>query len=778
VSTQESINKFNQAYAAAVEARQKAETARTAADKAAADAEVKRAQEDLKKAQENIGAVSAGDVRISADDSEKSIKKLTKSFNDLRGELDPSFEAAHKFEEKLKTLDNAVKNSLISPEIYAKLVGKITTEYNDAIKAGGAWGDKLRGLVGELSPVSNKTYEYEDKLKTLDRALKEGNISAEAHAKLLKELKFQYSEVSGGAGMFKDGVQSYADSLGTFEQNFSKFGEDVSSGFIDNMTEMLATGKNNFASFVEDIKKMAIKMALQSIFKNIFGGADKKVDLKFGGEPKLFDSSAVQAHGQQLLANQMALEANTAALQAINATDAFGNKTFQGPGVSGVNAPNTSYNNPDISNVYKRFQPGFRGPFVDGLSNKPVSYTGSVGGAINQASMKSGISSDYYSRLAQIESGGNPFAQAKTSSAGGLFQFTDGTARRYGLTNKYDPYQGASAVASLTTDNANYLQGRLGRAPTAGELYLAHQQGAGGAAALLSNPNANAASVIGQKQVLNNGGTMDMSSAQFANMWTKKFDGVSTNVSQKFQTSMNKSVGMVSQKTSQSMGKAADSAGRKLNSSLSGANGGLNRTAQTAREAGMASNQASQQIKTYSSTVQQSGSAASAAATQVQSAGGSGGAGLGGLFSSLGSGMSSIFSNIMPLFQNLLGGSGGGMGGILSLIPNLLGFAEGGSMTVGGHGGQDTKLAAFRVSPGEHITIKTPAQLRAEERSMRRAESQGHGNSLTSGGNGVNIVNVVDPTMAIAAMRSGNGRAEIYNAIKKNPNEIRQLMRQ
>lgn len=38
------------------------------------------------------------------------------------------------------------------------------------------------------------------------------------------------------------------------------------------------------------------------------------------------------------------------------------------------------------------------------------------------------------------------------------------------------------------------------------------------------------------------------------------------------------------------------------------------------------------------------------------------------------------------------------------------GFATGGSFTVGGAGGTDSKLVAFRATPGEKVTIQTPAQ--------------------------------------------------------------------
>lgn len=64
----------------------------------------------------------------------------------------------------------------------------------------------------------------------------------------------------------------------------------------------------------------------------------------------------------------------------------------------------------------------------------------------------------------------------------------------------------------------------LGREPTQGELYLAHQQGLGGAIKLLTNPTANAIDLLGRKQVKLNGGNESMNAISFARMWTKKFD--------------------------------------------------------------------------------------------------------------------------------------------------------------------------------------------------------------------------------------------------------------
>jgi hypothetical protein len=131
----------------------------------------------------------------------------------------------------------------------------------------------------------------------------------------------------------------------------------------------------------------------------------------------------------------------------------------------------------------------------------------------------------YLARTAQIESGGDASAQNPNSSAGGLFQFTDGTAGQYGLGDKNDPEASTRAAAQLAADNAGVLRKSLGREPTAAELYLAHQQGAGGAVALLSNPDAKASEIVGAAAVNNNGGNANMTAMEFANQWLDKFGG-------------------------------------------------------------------------------------------------------------------------------------------------------------------------------------------------------------------------------------------------------------
>lgn len=127
-------------------------------------------------------------------------------------------------------------------------------------------------------------------------------------------------------------------------------------------------------------------------------------------------------------------------------------------------------------------------------------------------------------RTARIESGFNPAANNPNSSAGGLFQFIDGTWNRYGGgRDRFDPAASAEAAAALTADNRDFLRKRLGRDPTPGELYLAHQQGAFGAFRLLSNPDAPAASIVGDAAARLNRGA-GLTAKQFADMWSRKME--------------------------------------------------------------------------------------------------------------------------------------------------------------------------------------------------------------------------------------------------------------
>jgi Transglycosylase SLT domain len=166
------------------------------------------------------------------------------------------------------------------------------------------------------------------------------------------------------------------------------------------------------------------------------------------------------------------------------------------------------------------------------LVNSSNSAVPAVTGAIQQASQATGTSFNYLLATAQVESGLNPQAGASTSSARGLFQFIETTwlatikqagaalglgryadaitqtasgnyevrdpaARSEILKLRSDPAANALMAGAFTKSNATALSERLGRAPSEGELYIAHFLGVGGAARLIalagSNPDARAA---------------------------------------------------------------------------------------------------------------------------------------------------------------------------------------------------------------------------------------------------------------------------------------------
>lgn len=135
------------------------------------------------------------------------------------------------------------------------------------------------------------------------------------------------------------------------------------------------------------------------------------------------------------------------------------------------------------------------------------------------------LPSGYLERTAQIESSGDPSAQNENSSAGGLFQQIDSNAREFGVTNRFDALQSTVGAAKFARQNAAKLRGVLGREPTGAELYLAHQQGGGGAASLLRDRNRPVRELLSADAIRLNGGNLNMTAGQFADLWINKWNG-------------------------------------------------------------------------------------------------------------------------------------------------------------------------------------------------------------------------------------------------------------
>lgn len=156
--------------------------------------------------------------------------------------------------------------------------------------------------------------------------------------------------------------------------------------------------------------------------------------------------------------------------------------------------------------------------------NSPASTNGGaspVMAAMHDASARTGIDFDYLVDVARVESRFNPTAQAPTSSARGLYQFTRqtwlATLDRHGAAHglgwaadaigrdasgrftvadplmreqifglRDDPAASASMAAAFTADNRAYVESRIGRSAEPVDLYLAHFLGPAGAVRFLN----------------------------------------------------------------------------------------------------------------------------------------------------------------------------------------------------------------------------------------------------------------------------------------------------
>jgi hypothetical protein len=166
---------------------------------------------------------------------------------------------------------------------------------------------------------------------------------------------------------------------------------------------------------------------------------------------------------------------------------------------------------------------------------EPTGSNSAATGAIRQAAQMTGADFKYLLATAQVESNLNPNARAASSTARGLFQFTDqtwlatlkeqGPAFGYGpyaaaisrqsggdyavtdprmarsvMNLRFDPTANALMAGAFTKANSEKLAARLDRNPTEGELYLAHFLGSNGASRMIelagSSPQMSAAAAF------------------------------------------------------------------------------------------------------------------------------------------------------------------------------------------------------------------------------------------------------------------------------------------
>lgn len=93
------------------------------------------------------------------------------------------------------------------------------------------------------------------------------------------------------------------------------------------------------------------------------------------------------------------------------------------------------------------------------------------------------------------------------------------------------------------------------------------------------------------------------------------------------------------------------------------------------------------------------------------------------------------------------------------------GFFTGGSFTVGGAGGPDSQMVAFRATPGERVNVATPTQVRKGQQNQPQ-------NDLVPNNTAVKIVNVLDKSVVGDFLKTDEGEKLIVNIIQRNKSAV------
>ncbi len=91
-------------------------------------------------------------------------------------------------------------------------------------------------------------------------------------------------------------------------------------------------------------------------------------------------------------------------------------------------------------------------------------------------------------------------------------------------------------------------------------------------------------------------------------------------------------------------------------------------------------------------------------------------------------------------------------------------YANGGQFTVGGRGGTDSQQVRFKATPGERVTVETPAQQKANDNNAAAPQV------VTVPP--ANVVNVFDPRAMVDVLDTSAGRDVLYNWVKVDRDKI------
>lgn len=111
-----------------------------------------------------------------------------------------------------------------------------------------------------------------------------------------------------------------------------------------------------------------------------------------------------------------------------------------------------------------------------------------------------------------------------------------------------------------------------------------------------------------------------------------------------------------------------------------------------------------------------------------------------------------------------------GLANVAQIRNQTTGFMTGGSFTVPGTGGSDSQMVAFRATPGERVSVATPAQ-------VRKGDPSGGGSSGNAAPvqHNTRIINVLDPGMVGDYLATPNGETAVLNLMRRNSDQVQAI---
>lgn len=106
---------------------------------------------------------------------------------------------------------------------------------------------------------------------------------------------------------------------------------------------------------------------------------------------------------------------------------------------------------------------------------------------------------------------------------------------------------------------------------------------------------------------------------------------------------------------------------------------------------------------------------------------------------------------------------------IAQIMSTNLGFQTGGSFVVGGQGGPDSQMVAFRATPGEKVSVARPEQ-------VKKGDPYEGGGGAAAPQVNARIINVLDPAMMGDYLATPDGEQVIMNVLRRNSDTARAIV--